>query len=151
MTLPHGRRRQRRFPNSIISTCTLFGLGNSKVSVIDDKATTSKYRMRYSGIKATGCCDCTPIFSFSVPKFNVVFQPSCLSQSSMPVRIQADILVQVVLAMVLLLLAVLFSSVSLLAMDKHGSHCDAHAVDVCPWSTAKLATPRLCPKCQLPL
>lgn len=55
----------------------------------------------------------------------------------MPVHIQADILVQVVLAMVFLLLADLFNLVSLLARNKHGSHCDAHAVDVCPWSTAK--------------
>jgi hypothetical protein len=65
--------------------------------------------MGYSGIKAPECCDCTPIFSFSIPKFNVVFQLSCLSQTSMPVHIQADILVQVVLAMVLLLLADLFN------------------------------------------
>jgi hypothetical protein len=133
------------------STCTLFGLGNSEVTVINDKATTTKYRMRYSGIKVTGCCDCTPIFSFSIPKFNVVFQLSCPSQTSMPVRIQADILVQVALAMVLLLLVDLFNSVSLLAMDKHGSYCDAHAVDVCPWSTAKWPMPKLYPKCQLQL
>jgi hypothetical protein len=93
--------------------------------------------MGYSGIKATGCCDCIAIFSLSVPKSNVVFQLSCVSQTSMPVHIQTDILVQVVLAMVLFLLADLFNSVSLLARDKHGSHCDAHAVDVCPWSTAK--------------